>query len=210
MSHKTFVRFLLLLCAITGAPLTAATQMKGLIDVPAALEATPEFTILFDGQQVYCGDDGFFSFPLEDQLRSLSLLVCEDIQVKFSSRDDKTSNTIEGLSIPSDIPHYFARLSGRGDGSVFWKKTELENGSVPADCIVVLANPDMVHKTERLNLDASLGLVSGPKISFVADEETIRLSSIRSLAKCTDLVRYFKSSKQKEEWKEGTKLSITA
>ena len=67
----------------------------------------------------------------------------------------------------------------------------------------------MVHKTERLDLDASLGLVSGPKLSLVADEKTIRLSSIRSLAKCTDLVRYFKSGKQKEEWKEGTKLSIS-
>ena len=125
MTHKTFTRFLLLLCTFAWAPIAASTQMKGLIEVPVTLDTTPEFTILFDGHQVYCGDDGFFSFPLDGQLRSLSLLVCEDVQIKFSPREDKLSHTIEGLTVPQGTPSYFARLSGRGDGRVFRKKTDV-------------------------------------------------------------------------------------
>ena len=213
MTHHVFTRFKLILytLALLAAPLHAASQLKGLIEVPATLESTPEFAILFDGQQVYCSEDGFFSFPLEEQLTSLSILVCEDISIQFSRKEEgRTTQTIDGLRVDAQTPYYFARLTGRSDSSVFWKKYALNEGMVPSDCIVILANPDMVEKAQRLNIDASLGLVSGPKITFSADEKAVRLSSVRSLAKCTDLVRYFKHSKQKAEWTGSTKMTINA
>ena len=213
MTRFIFTRFQLLFCALAfaSAPLHAATQLKGLIEVPSTLESTPEFAILFDGQQVYCSEDGFFSFPVESTLSSLSILVCEDISIQFSQKDDaQSSQTINGLMVDDATPYYFARLTGRTDGSVFWKKYALNEGMVPSDCIVILANPSMVEKTQRLDLDASLGLVSGPKIRFSGNNEAVKLSSVRSLAKCTDLVRYFKNSKQKAEWTGSTKMTINA
>ena len=81
---------------------------------------------------------------------------------------------------------------------------------MPDDCMVILAKPDMVKKIERLDLDSSLGIVAGPKIFFEATVDEIRHSSMKSLAKSADLVRFFKAARVKSKWEKNTKISMSS
>ncbi|MFH1644578.1 MAG: hypothetical protein ABIA74_05385 [bacterium] len=142
------------------------TILQGLIQVSSKINKLPEIKLLYSGNQTFVNQQGFYSFPIEDEdLNKVYILICNQINTSFDG-----INTIENLNIDPNKKYRFFSLKKielqENKYRWEWKEKTLQKKDfvIPQNCIIVLINPKYFEQLDEWKihlLDKFIGL---PKI----------------------------------------------
>jgi hypothetical protein len=155
-------------------------EIRGCIKVQGLVDKVPGFRVLYQGKEEISNDEGFFSFPVEEQrIEKYSLIICKVIKQNF----DKT-NTIKNVSIiPDKNYHYYTfKRHGFNRGGTWEqreKKLNKKNFVVPSHSIVVLVDPKYVDHIEPWTVELPGNTI---KLPIIVIKKTVDRSSLMRVA----------------------------
>lgn len=183
-------------------------NFKGSISSYADLKKIPHFRIIFNGKMVTNDENGFYSFPLEKDIKEFYFLVCKEID-----KDFEKINTIKNLKLKDDAYQLFS-FTKTGTDNVWTQKNERtnENFTVPDNCIAVLVNPKYIEKIVPWSISLNKNFVRLPKIILKSDldENKLNREATKSLLRSLDLLPFHeKIITQSKLSPKNVKITIT-
>ena len=154
------------------------TFVKGSIRIANWVDDIPEFRVFFEGQEALTDENGFFTFPVnENDLQKYRLIITRKIQHVVDKK-----NTFANLKVIPDknyLGYSFKKL-GHNQGIWLQKEKNLtrKNFAIPKNSIIVLVDPKYVEKIEEWNVSLADNFVKLPRIVLKSKIEFNKLKRI--------------------------------
>ena len=168
------------------APPVAASKsqlLRGRIKLDGDDNAkTPQFRVLFAGKETMSNNEGFFSVPLDENLRKFSLLLCRSVKQHF----EKT-NTVKEVGVVPESDYYYVEFEKLGYGDLWRQQVLRLDAEKPViseeSSVIVLVDPSYVNRLEPWKIEVPSGTVKLPMIVLRQDIDlkTLGMESARSL-----------------------------
>jgi hypothetical protein len=152
--------------------------VKGAIKIANWVDDIPEFRVFFEGQEALTDENGFFTFPINDNdLQKYRLIITRKIQHVVDKK-----NTFASLKVIPDknyLGYSFKRL-GHNQGIWLQKEKKLnhKNFVIPKNSIIILVDPKYVEKIEEWNVALSDNFIKLPRIVLKSKIELTKLKRI--------------------------------
>ncbi len=152
--------------------------IKGSIRIADWVNDIPEFRVLFEGQEALTDEDGFFTFPInENDLQKYKLIITRKIQHVVDKK-----NTFANLKVIPDKNYLCYSFKKLGHHQGIWlqkeKKLNRKNFVIPKNSIIVLVDPKYVEKIEEWNLALAENFIKLPRLVLKASIEFNKLKRI--------------------------------
>ncbi len=177
-------------------------EIRGCIKVQGLVDKVPGFRVLFQGKEEISNDEGFFSFPIEEQrIEKYSLIICKVIKQNF----DKV-NTIKNDSVIPDKNYLYYTFKRQGfyrGGTWHQKEKRLnkKNFIVPSHSVVILIDPKYVDHVEPWTVELPNNVIKLPMIVLkkTVDRSSLMRMSAKSVLYSLDAAVFHEPVK--EVWK---------
>lgn len=152
--------------------------VKGSIRIANRVDDIPEFKVFFEGQEAITDEDGFFTFPInENDLQKYRLIITRKIQHVVDKK-----NTFANLKVIPDKNYmgYSFKKLGHNQGIWLQKEKNLtrKNFVIPKNSIVILVDPKYVEKIEEWNVALADNFIKLPRIVLKGTIESNKLKRI--------------------------------
>ncbi len=152
--------------------------VKGAIRIENRVDDIPEFRVFFEGQETLTDEDGFFSFPINDQdIQKYRLIITRKIQHVVDKK-----NTFASLKVIPDKNYLGFSFKRLGHGQGIWlqkeKKLNRKNFVIPKNSIILLVDPKYVERIEEWNVNLADNFIKIPRIVLKSTIEFDKLKRI--------------------------------
>jgi hypothetical protein len=175
--------------------------LKGCLKTPRDWKNIPEFRFFYDGKEAVNDNEGFFTFPIEENINKFNIIICKDIKQNFDG-----INTIENLSVRTDKPYLMYSLK-----RTLTKYLEKKGFIVPQNCLVAVINPKYIEEVKPWDIKLSGNFVKLPQIILKSDikEKRIKREAAKSVLRSLDSVPFHERIKTTKKDDKGITISLT-
>lgn len=170
-------------------------HLKGCIIVAGCHEGVPPFRILFNGMHGVSNREGYFSFPLDKDCKTLSLIFCKNIEPQFEKHQ-----TLKGLGIHSGKRNQCFTLTKDEYDQWQWNEQIVldETKSIADGTCIVLVDPKYVERLETWPVKIPGKVVQLPRIVLKGDcESKTKRASAKSLLYTLESTAYHEPIKER-------------
>jgi hypothetical protein len=196
-----FVQLLFIATAIFAAD--SRLEIRGHICVNEnSGDTIPDIKILFNGMETLSNQEGFYSFPLDEEPKKFRLILSNYLKNSF-----RGPNTIEDFRISPDRSYkYFSLTNTRSpEGcilSIKEKTMDSKNFVVPKNTVVVMIDPKYVEKIEPWNAKLSENCIRLPKIflkSEMKNNKKLQRAAAKSILNSLDIRPFHANVKEQKK-----------
>ena len=184
--------------------------LKGCLKTPRDWKNIPEFRFFYDGKETVNDNEGFFTFPIEENIDKFSIIICKDIKQNFDG-----INTIENMTIRTDKPYLMYSFKRTLTNETVWlqkgKDLEKRGFIIPQNCLVAVINPKYIEDVKPWEIKLSNNFVKLPQIIIKSEikEKRIKREAAKSVLRSLDSIPFHERIKTTKKDDKGIKISLT-